>query len=336
MIAATIGKASAGQNLSMDEMSAVVEAIMTGQVEAGQIGVFLIALREKGETAEEIAGAARTMRRHMTPIRTKHDLLIDTCGTGGDGSGTFNISTAAALVTAAAGVPVAKHGNRAITSKSGSADVLAQLGVNIDADEGRVGKCLDELGIGFCFAPRLHPSMKSVAAVRKELGVPTVFNMLGPLTNPASAPFQLIGVGKPHLRPLLAKALAVLGTRRTVVVHGEDGLDEVTLFGKTLCTESTGEGVRDFEWSPQDFDLPESNLDCLQVASAIESAEVIRNVLSGAAGPARDIVILNSAAALWTAGTADSERACALRAQEAIDTGAARRLLEKLARMSHA
>ena len=193
---------------------------------------MLTSLRAKGETVAEVAGAAAALRQHMTPIRTRRSGVLDTCGTGGDGSGTFNISTAAALVTAAAGVPVAKHGNRAITSRTGSADVLAALGVNIEVEVAHVEQCLDELGICFCFAPLLHQSMKQVGPVRKQLGVPTLFNLLGPLSNPARAQFHLLGVGRAELRPLLAEALALLGVERALVVHGEDGLDEVT-FGRS-------------------------------------------------------------------------------------------------------
>src|SRR5262245_43141872 len=237
MLAPTLGRLAAGENLSLDEMSAAIDAVMEGRCAAEQIGLLLTGLRLKGETVEEVAGAALAMRRHMTPIRSSREGIVDTCGTGGDRSATFNISTAAALVTAAAGVPVAKHGNRRVTSRTGSADVLQQLGVNIEASVGVVEKCLDELGICFCFAPLLHPAMKQVAEVRRQLGVPTIFNLLGPLTNPASAPFQVIGVGRPELRALLAEALDMLGTRRAIVVRGDDGLDEVTLAGPTQVCE---------------------------------------------------------------------------------------------------
>ena len=237
MIESILGRLAAGENLSMDEMTATIEAVMQGQLNDGQIGILLTALRAKGETAQEVAGAAAALRRHMTAIRTTQTGVVDTCGTGGDRSGTFNISTAAAIVVAAAGVPVAKHGNRSITSKSGSADALAELGVNINASLERVEACLDQLGICFCFAPLMHPSMKRVAEVRKKLGMPTIFNLLGPLSNPAGAPFQVVGVGLPDLRPLLAEALQLLGSQRAIVVQGEDGLDEVTLAGPTRVTE---------------------------------------------------------------------------------------------------
>ena len=323
-----------GQDLAMHEMSEAIGAIMDGKWTEDQIGRFLLALHEKGETVAEVAGAAAAMREHVTPIRHHREILLDTCGTGGDGSRTFNISTAAALVAAAAGVPVAKHGNRAATSRSGSADVLAALGVNIEADVHQVETCLEELGICFCFAPLLHKAMRHVAPVRKRLGVPTIFNILGPLANPAGAPFQLVGVGRSHLRPLLAEALAILGARRAVVVHGEDGLDEVTLNGTTFATNIGGGETRQWSWTAADFGLAGSSLDTLVVEDAAQSAATIRGVLRGDKGPARDIVLANAAAALWTAGKADSLVACARAAAEAIDSGAAEGLLARLAEMS--
>ena len=221
----------------------------------------------------------------MTPIRTRRTGLIDTCGTGGDGSKTFNISTAAAIVTAAAGVPVAKHGNRGITSRSGSANALTALGVNVEAGVECVEGCLDELGICFCFAPLLHQAMKHVAPVRKKIATPTIFNILGPLVNPASAPFQLLGVGKPALQPLLAEALLLLGTKRTIVVHSADGLDEVTLSGPTHVIEATAGRLHHFDWTPEDFGLKSSSKDSLLVSDPAESGAMIRQVFSGQPGP---------------------------------------------------
>jgi anthranilate phosphoribosyltransferase len=314
----------------MDEMAAAIGAIVSGQVAEGQIGLLLTLLHEKGETCDEVAGAALALRREMTPIRTRRSGVIDTCGTGGDGSRTFNISTAAAIVTAAAGVPVAKHGNRRITSCTGSADVLKELGVNIDASVACVERCLDELGLCFCFAPLLHQSMKHVAQVRRKLGFPTIFNLLGPLANPASARFQLLGVGKPHLRPLLADALARLGIERAIVVCGEDGLDEVTLSGTTHVSEVRSGEVREFTWTPADFDLPAAGLESMLVESPEQSAAMIGRILKGESGPPRDIVVLNAAAALWTAGKTDTPAAAAGLAATAIDTGAARELLTRL------
>jgi len=255
MIEKTLARLEAGQHLAMDEMAQVINLVMDGRCDEDQIGRLLMALHAKGETVAEVAGAARAMREHMTPIRTRRSGVIDVVGTGGDGSGTFNISTAAALVTAAAGVPVAKHGNRRATSRSGSADVLAELGVNIEADVAVVESCLDELGVCFCFAPLLHRAMKHVAAVRKKLGVPTIFNILGPLANPARAPFELLGVGRAELRPLLSEALLMLGVERVLVVHGSDGLDEVTTAGPTYVTEAAGGRLREFQWDPGDFGL---------------------------------------------------------------------------------
>jgi anthranilate phosphoribosyltransferase len=335
VIESILGRLAAGEDLSMDEMAAAIEAVVQGRASAGETGVLLMALRAKGETCQEIAGAAAALRRNMTTIRTRQQGVIDTCGTGGDGSGTFNISTAAALVVAAAGVPVAKHGNRGITSKTGSADALAALGVNINASVRRVEQCLDQLGICFCFAPLLHPSMQQVAEVRKKLGVPTIFNLLGPLSNPAGAPFQVVGVGRAELRPLLAEALILLGTQRALVVQGEDGLDEITLAGPTRVTEVVGGALRNFTWTPSDFGLAPASLEDLSVANPPQSAAMIREVLQGTAGPPRGIVILNAAAALWTAGKAESPLEGAQRASAAIDSGRARELLDKLVDLSN-
>jgi anthranilate phosphoribosyltransferase len=324
-----------GQNLSVELMSETIGQIMEGRGSEEEIARLLIALHVKGETVEEVAGAARAMRSRMTPICTRRTGVIDTCGTGGDASKTFNISTAAAIVTAAVGVPVAKHGNRGITSRSGSADVLTALGVNIEADVECVESCLDELGICFCFAPLMHQAMKHVAPVRKKIATPTIFNILGPLVNPASAPFQLLGVGKPELQPLLAEALLLLGTQRTIVVHGSDGLDEVTLSGSTNIIEAAEGRLQYFEWTPEDFGLKRSSKDSLLVHDPIESAALITGILDGHSGPPCDIVLANSAAALWTVGHAKSLRHGVELASEAIDAGKAKQLLERLAERSH-
>jgi anthranilate phosphoribosyltransferase len=261
---------------------------------------------------------------------------VDTCGTGGDASGTFNISTAAALVAAAAGIAVAKHGNRSITSKTGSADVLEALGVRIEADVPIIERCLDELGFCFCFAPRMHASMRNVAAVRRRLGVPTIFNLLGPLCNPASAPYQLLGVGRPEIRELMADALMMLGTRRALVVSGSDGLDEVTLNGATRVIETTEHQSREFSWSPADFGLRESSLASIRVEGPQASAAMVRDVLAGKTGVARDIVVINAAAALWTVGQSDSPRDCAALAADAIDSGRAANVLSELVALTNA
>lgn len=323
-----------GRHLTMDEMATAINEILQGAWDEEDIARFLLALREKGEAVAEIAGAAQAMRKNMTPIRSTRQGLIDTCGTGGDASGTFNISTAAAIVTAAAGLPVAKHGNRSITSKSGSADVLASLGVNIEADVPTVERCLDEVGICFCFAPQLHPAMKHVGPIRRRLGVPTIFNLLGPLCNPASAEFQLLGVGRPELRDKLAAALALLGAGRAVVVCGEDGLDEVTLTGKTHVSIVSDGQIQEDAWQPDDFGMAAHDLSALTVDGPEASAGMIRNVLDGHAGPAKDIVLMNSAAALWTAGKADSLEACARIAAEAIQSGRAKEKLAALVEVS--
>ena len=320
----------------MEEMASIVEEIMQGNVRDEEIALLLTALRAKGETVDEVAGAALAMRRQMTPIRTSRQNLVDTCGTGGGGSGTFNISTAAALVAAGAGAAVAKHGNRKVTSKSGSADVLAELGVNIEASVAVVERCLDEVGIGFCFAPLLHGAMKHVAAVRRSLGVPTIFNLLGPLCNPAGAPYQILGVGRPEIRNLLAAALAKLGTRHAVVVCGADGLGEVTLDGQTFVTEVQGGQLRETAWSPADFGLKSSSRESLLADDPPASAAMIRAVLDGQPGPPREIVVANAAAALWLTAENESLAACAIRAAESIDSGAARDVLARLVEVSHA
>ncbi len=314
----------------MDEMRAAIGDIMHGEVPDSQIGLFLTALREKGETVDEIAGAAAAMRDHMTVIRTSRDGVLDTCGTGGTGSRLFNVSTAAAIVAAAAGVPVAKHGNRGVTSRSGSSDVLAALGVNIQADAACVANCLDELGLCFCFAPMHHPAMKRVAEVRKQIGGRTIFNLLGPLSNPANAKFQLLGTGRDELRTTLARALVLLGTTRAVVISGADGLGEVTIAASTKATIADGGSLSEGQWSPADFGVAQSPLDTLFVENADESAAIIRRVLAGEQGPPRNIVVANAAAALWAARRHPELGECAKHAAQAIDSGAARELLAKL------
>jgi anthranilate phosphoribosyltransferase len=325
-----LGKVSGGEDLTMDEARSAIDSVMRGEVGDSQIALLLTALHEKGETVQEIAGAAAALREHMTHIRGRRKGLIDTCGTGGDNSRTFNISTAAALVTAAAGVPVAKHGNRGITSRTGSADVLSALGVNIQADTTCVEDCLDALGICFCFAPLLHPAMKRVAEVRKQLPHATIFNLLGPLANPAGAPYQLLGVGKPKLREMLAEALLLLGTDRAVLVTGDDGLDEVTIATTTNVTVAEGGRRSELRWTPADFGMSTSRLDSLLVDGPKQSAAMIVQVLGGQRGPAFDIVVINAAAALWTAQKATSPMQCAELAEWAIESGAARELLGRL------
>lgn len=331
----TLGKVSGGNDLSFEEMQSAIDEIMQGQVSEEQIALLLTALASKGEVVDEVAGAAAAMRRHMTPIRTSRTGIVDTCGTGGGGSKTFNVSTSAALVAAASGATVAKHGNRSITSRSGSADVLTHLGVNIEASIEQVERCLDELGVCFCFAPLMHPSMKHVGAVRKKLGIRTIFNVLGPLANPAGAEHQLLGAGLPHLRPLLAGAIAKLGTTRTLVVSGDDGLGDVTITGNTQVTQVTAEGQSELVWTPEHFAVERGTLDGLLIETPEQSAAMIRSLLAGERGGPRDIVVLNAAAALIAAGLETVPSDAAQRAAEAIDSGTAASLLEKLGTLSH-
>jgi anthranilate phosphoribosyltransferase len=333
-IDSVLGRLVAGEDFTLEEMADCLGSVMRGEWTDGQLGLLLTALAEKGETVEEIAGAALALRRTLTPIRSSREGLLDTCGTGGDGSGTFNISTATAIVAAAAGVPIAKHGNRSITSRTGSADVLKALGVNIEAPVATVERCLEELGLCFCFAPLLHPAMRHVANVRRQLGRPTIFNILGPLTNPASAPFQLLGVGKRHVHEKLADALALLGTQRAAVVHGEDGLDEVTLAAKTRVI-LVGEGPpKSLTWSHEEFGLAPIDPAALLVDGPEASAAMIRGILNGQPGPPRDIVFANAATALWLVGKTPDLKSGVARAAEAIDAGAAKELLAKLGELS--
>jgi anthranilate phosphoribosyltransferase len=330
-----LGLVTAGQNLSIDQMQAAISRIMTGGCDNAQMAAFLTALAAKGETVAELAGAAAAMRVNMTPIVSRHEVLLDTCGTGGGGSTTFNISTTAALVIAAQGIPVAKHGNRSVTSRSGSADVLAGLGVNIEATVPQVERCLDELGICFCFAPLMHPAMKNVSAVRKQLGIRTIFNLLGPLANPAGAQFQLLGVGRPETKPMIASALALLGTKKSFVVCGDDGLGEVTLATTTVGTEVTPRAEREFSWAPEDFGMSRQPLDAITIESPRDSVAMVHGVLAGETGPARDIVILNAAAGFLVVSHCDNPRDAAALATESIDSGAAASLLQKLVQLSH-
>jgi anthranilate phosphoribosyltransferase len=335
LVVSYLGRLSAGQDLTQEEMERSIDLLLSGELAENQIALLLTALHHKGESPDEIAGAARAMRRHMTPIESRHSRLLDTCGTGGVGSELFNISTAAAIVVAAAGVPVAKHGNRSVTSRSGSSDVLAALGIHIEASCAVVERCLNELGIGFCFAPFLHPAMKHVAPLRKKLGFATIFNLLGPLCNPAGATRQLLGVGKRELFPTMADVLARLGVERAVVVHGTDGVGEVSLSAPTEVIEVIGDQQQRFTWQPEDFGISMADNESLKIADAAASAALIRRILAGEPGPPRDVVVLNAAAALWTAGENHSPRDCAERAAEAIDSRAAANLLARWAELSH-
>jgi len=323
MLNEQIAKVEAGQNLSQEEMAAAIDLVMQGRCEEDKIRSLLLALATKGEAVEEIAGAATAMRAHMTPLESSRQDLVDTCGTGGDGSGTFNISTAAALVAAGAGIAVAKHGNRKITSKTGSADVLVELGINIEAPIEVMQNALNEVGICFCFAPLFHPAMRHVGPVRKSIEVPTIFNLLGPLCNPARAPYQVLGVGKPALRSRLSQALSLLDIKKAYVVCGSDGLDEITLAGNTDVTEVTPGSTTDTQWQPSMFGLAPAKLTGMEASNPAESAAKIRDILHGETGPGRDIVVINAAAAISLAQPELSLADCTAAAQQSIDDGAA-------------
>ena len=336
MIQPAIQQLVEGHDLDADQARAVMEQIMSGQATDAQIGAFLIALRLKGETVEEIAGCARVMRAKATPIAAPDAPVIDTCGTGGDGSGTFNISTTVAFVAAGAGLCVAKHGNRAMSSQCGSADVLQALGVDIEADAARVGLCLQEAGIGFLFAPLLHGAMKHAIGPRREIGTRTVFNVLGPLTNPAGAPCQLIGVYAAELTEKIAGVLGQLGSQRAFVVHGLDGLDEITTTGPSQISELRDGQVETYQIAPEDFGLQRGEAAALKGGSAEDNARILLAVLDGQAGARRDIVLLNAAAAVVAGGLAADLAAGLERARQAIDSGSARQKLETLKRVSAA
>jgi anthranilate phosphoribosyltransferase len=323
--------AETGQDLSPDQMQQAIIWMLAGRADDVEIGRLLLALRAKGESVSEMLGAARGMRIMMTPIRTKQQNLLDTCGTGGDGSGTFNISTATAIVTAACGVATAKHGNRKITSATGSADVLACLGVAVEADRPCVERCLDEIGLCFCFAPMLHPAMKHVGQVRRQLGVPTLFNYLGPLCNPAGATYQILGTGREDLQAKLAATLVQLPIQAAIVVRGTDGMDEVSLGAETSVLHIQYGMTTQLYWDHRSFGLPKINNSDLLVDGPEHSAQMIRGILKGQHGPARDIVVANAAAGLWVVGKTHSLIDAAKQAQQAIDTGRALQVLERLA-----
>ncbi len=333
MIREAIAALVDGVELSREQARTVMNEIMSGECTDAQIGSFLTALRLKGETVGEIAGCAEVMREKATLIRAPEG-CIDTCGTGGDSLHTFNISTAAALVAAGAGVTVAKHGNRSVSSTSGSADVLQALGVNVDAPPSLVEQCLAEAGIGFLFAPRMHGAMKHAIGPRREMGIRTVFNILGPLTNPAGAKRQLVGVYDPALAPVLAEVLGALGSERALVVHGHDGLDEISISGETTVAELAEGRVTTRTLTPEEAELEPAPLAALQVSSAEESAARIRGVLDGEHGPSRAITLLNAGAAIYVAGKASGIAEGVRVAAEAIDSGAARTALDRLAALS--
>jgi anthranilate phosphoribosyltransferase len=319
-----------GRELTEEQVRRLIQDIMRGTCPDMETGALLTALRMKGETASELAAAASVLREHMIRFETGRVDVLDTCGIGGDGTGTFNISTAAALLAAGAGVAVVKHGNRAASSRSGSADVLAALGVILQEDLSWVQRCLAQAGLAFCFAPHFHPALRHLAPIRRRLGVRTLFNCVGPLANPAQAQFQLLGVGRAELLDPLAGAVARLGTRHAFIVCGKDGLDEVSLSGPTFVREVRGSSVVAMEWCPDDFGLEPASLADLQVNSPEESAAVIRTILDGQEGPAARVAIANAAAALLAAEKVNTLAEGAAQARQAIQNGKARQVLERL------
>lgn len=330
-----IAKVATGASLSEDEAYTVFSAMMDGDVTPAQMGAFLMALRVRGETVEEITGGARVMREKAVRV-TAPEGAIDTCGTGGDGSGSYNISTAVALVVAALGVPVAKHGNRALSSKSGSAEVLHQLGVNIDREPDVLERCLSGAGITFLMAPKHHTAMRHVGPVRVELGTRTIFNLLGPLSNPAGASHQLLGVFDGKWVAPMAEVLRNLGSTAVWVVHGEDGLDEITTTAATRVAELRDGRIREFSITPKDAGLPYARPEDLKGGDPAHNAAALRALLNGQSGAYRDIVLINAAAALLVAGKAPDLRAGVAMAADALDSGAAKATLYKLVSLSNA
>ena len=330
MIKEAISKVVDGQNLAVEEMSAVMELIMSGGASEAQIGSFITALRMKGETVDEITGAAGVMREKAVHVEAGEGVVIDTCGTGGDDSGTFNISTTAAFIAAGAGLKVAKHGNRSVSSRSGSADVLRSLGVNVEAEVEKVELCLREIGIGFLFAPLLHGAMKHAIGPRREIGIRTIFNILGPLTNPAGAACQVMGVYDEKLTEPLARVLGNLGSIHAMVVHGKDGLDEITLTAASRISELKNGDVRTGDFIPEDYGLPRCRPDDLKGGNPEENAKITLDILSGAKGPKRDVALVNAAAAIIVGGKASDFKEGLFKAAESVDSGAALEKLEKL------
>ena len=331
-----IDKLTRHHDLNSEEAAAAMAEIMEGRAGAAHIAGLLVGLAMKGERPAEIVGLAQAMRAHAVQMTRRYDRVFDTCGTGGDRAGTFNISSCAALVVAACGVRVAKHGNRSVSSLSGSADVFEALGVRVAASPTVVERCLNDAGIGFFFAPTFHPSMRHAAQTRRDLGIRTAFNLLGPLTNPAGATRQLVGVPRPELTELLARALMLLGSERAWVVHGADGIDEISTTGYTKVSECRNGTVNTFYLHPTDVGLPKAAPGKLKGAAAQDNAEIITRVLAGERGPARDVVLLNAGAALFIAGVVSSVNSGLLHASRAIDRGDAKRTLERLVSMSTA
>ncbi len=335
MFTPLIEKLQRRQDLTVDEAAAAMDEIMEGRAQPAQIAGLLIALAMKGERPSEVVGLARTMRARATPLSRKYDDVFDTCGTGGDRAHTFNVSTVAALVVSACGVPVAKHGNRSVSSRCGSADLFEALGVNITASPATVEQCMTQANIAFFFAPTFHPSMRHAAPTRKELGVRTAFNLLGPLTNPAGASRQLVGVPRPELTELVARSLGQLGSRRAWVVHGADGLDEISTTGYTKVSECRDGAVNTFYLHPADAGLAKAQPEALRGADAAENARIAREVLDGRPGAPRDIVLLNAGASLLIAGAASDLKDGIRQAQAAIDDGRATAVLARLVSASN-
>ena len=336
VVTEAIARVTRGEELTREEARRVMERIMAGEATDAQIASLLTAIKMRGETAEEIAGFAQAMRQAASNIRPNVSPLVDTCGTGGDGQGTFNISTAAAFIAAGAGVYVAKHGNRCVSSSCGSADVLEALGVKIDMEPEKVKACIEEVGIGFLFAPRFHPAMRHVMRARREMGIPTAFNILGPLTNPAGADAQVLGVGSREKAPLVARALAEIGVRRAMVVHGEDGMDEITLTSPTLVWEVEEGEVREARLDPRELGLQGAAREDLRGGDAEENARIIREeVLAGRGGPRREVALLNAAAAIMVAGKAGGLKEGLEMAAVSVDSGAALRKLQELVEYSN-
>jgi anthranilate phosphoribosyltransferase len=335
MFAPLIEKLQRREDLTTDQAAAAMEEIMEGRAQPAQVAGLLVALTMKGERPSEIVGLAQAMRSRATRLSREHAPVFDTCGTGGDRSHTFNVSTVAAIVLAACGVRVAKHGNRSVSSRCGSADLFEALGVQVAAAPAIVEECLEKAGIAFFFAPTFHPSMKHAAQTRRDLGVRTAFNLLGPLTNPAGAARQLVGVPRPELTELVARSLALLGSERAWVVHGADGLDEISTTGYTKVSECRAGSVSTFYVHPGDFGVPKAAPADLRGGDAADNAVIAKSVLAGEPGPARDIVVLNAAAALLIAGHSPTVRDGIARASEAIDKGAARAALEGLIEISN-
>jgi len=333
MIKEAIQSLVSGRSLTMEEAASVMEEIMQGEVTPAQFGAFVTALRLKGETVDEIAGLARVMRAKAIRVVTA-DPVIDIVGTGGDNFNTFNISTAAAFVAAGAGLKVAKHGNRAMSSQCGSADVLEALGVRIDLNAEQVQRCIGEVGIGFMFAPAFHPAMKYASAPRREIGIRTIFNILGPLTNPAGASAQVVGVADGALVEKLALVLKSLGCHRALVVHGEDGLDEITVTGKTQVCELKDGDLKSYSISPEDFGLSRASLDSLKGGTLDENAALLRGVLAGTPGPQQDVVLMNAAAGLLAGDRVETLKQGATLAKEVVDGGHALAKLEQLIKFS--